>query len=132
MKNRLLMVLLIVAPFNVLAGTIEHAEITIDIANGSVQGSMLGARNSADPSSFISCQVTGSGTFSSPGSLGTFCYANTTAQGFSFCWSGSPQVAEAASSVSASSYINFNWDPNGSNGGECTSVNVNNGSWLLE
>ena len=134
MKNNLLLTLLFFVSINAFAGSSAVSDIAIDTANGTVQGSMLGARNSGDPNAFIACQVSGYGTYSSvTGSSFTFCMANTTANGFVYCWNGIPEVAEAAASVNDTSLIAFYWDPaTGSTGGECTSVVINNASWLIE
>ena len=127
MKKGLLFALLAVVPVAALAGFSAPPEITIDIARRSVQGSLVGARNSADPSAYISCQVN---AISTHGSLNTFCMAYTSANGFVYCWSGAQQIAQAALSASDSSMLRFTW--NGDRGGECTSLNVENASWAVE
>ena len=133
MKNSIVFALLIVLSGNTFAGLSNYSDVLIDIAGGTVQGSMIGARNSADPDAFIACDVTSTTPEPNTEIFGMFCMAYTTANGFAFCWSNSSLYAESASSVSATSQITFKWKPyRGQSGGQCTYVDVNNASFLIE
>ena len=129
----MLSALMILLSGNAFAGSASYSDISIDLADGSALGSMIGARNSADPNAFISCQVTTATPEPGTTVSGMFCMAYTTAEGFVFCLSSSPLYVESASSVNATSKITFKWQTfNGQVGGQCTYLDVTNASWLIE
>lgn len=103
------------------AGQVFHPEVLIFPT--SAQGSMYGARNSADAIQFIGCTLS-----SGPTGASTGCSARNSAGQFRSCFSNNPFHREAVKAMTAYSFVFFTLDPAT---GECRNVSIQGSSVFL-
>ena len=85
-------------------------------------GSIGDARNSGDANQYIGCD-----TFeNSGGTMTSYCYARNSAGTSYYCYSTDPNFVATASTITESSYIDFD----GPVGGVCTYIQVSNYSYF--
>lgn len=104
------------------AGTKTANEVKITDSSRRAEGSLGSARASADSSQYLACTVHSSTT-----SIYMSCSARDAAGLYRSCASSSPQLVQAALSLSAGSMVVFTWDANYA----CQTLDVANGSLYL-
>ena len=105
--------------------TFLHAGMKIDreviVGPTYARGALSSARASSDTTQYIGCRVSTSST-----TFGTFCFARDAAGAVKTCTSTSPNLAQAAYSLSDASEVLFFVS-----GGTCTSIYAYNSSYFL-
>ncbi|NVJ27046.1 MULTISPECIES: hypothetical protein [Myxococcus] len=104
------------------AGNKRAAPVTVTNASdgtGHAQGSLAGARNSADATQHIGCHLI-SYAASTGGPVRVLCVANSAAGVYGTCSSTDPVIVEGVRSIGDESYLWFNWDASG----QCTYLHV--------
>jgi hypothetical protein len=97
------------------AGSKAVLPLTIDTQQRFALGTVSDARNSADSTSRIECQIGASSA-----GLGMSCYAADANNNIGVCFSNDPKFAQVAAAIQSDSYIEFHWDESGN----CTSLVV--------
>jgi hypothetical protein len=105
-----------------MAGTKTSNEVKITDSSRRAEGSLGSARASADSSQYLACTVK-----STADSIYMGCAARDASGLYRACSSYSPDLIQAALSISASSMIVFTWDANYA----CQTLDVANGSLYL-
>ena len=103
------------------AGQVSHPQVLIFPT--SAQGSMYGARSSADTVQYIGCNLS-----SGPNGANVGCSARNSAGQFKSCFSNNAFHREAVRAMTAYSYVFFTLNPTT---GQCSNVNINNSSIYL-
>jgi hypothetical protein len=93
--------------------------VFIDTNGHIAQGAISDARNSADSTSRIQCQLGASAA-----GLGMACYAMDANSVFATCFSSNPTFAQAIAAIQSDTFVEFRWD----DAGNCTSVLVSQDS----
>jgi hypothetical protein len=104
------------------AGYVYHPQVLV-FANSSAQGSMHGARSSADTIQYIGCTLNGG-----PNNANVACTARNSTGTFIVCTSTNAYHREAVTAMTAYSWVSFSIN---STTGECRNVIVRNDSAYL-
>ncbi|HEX8822994.1 MAG TPA: hypothetical protein VF794_23905 [Archangium sp.] len=103
-----------------LAGAKATSEVVINTTSNAptvtAMGSMGSARNSADATQYIGCQLSTNNV--SSGSVTVVCFAKNAAGQYVSCVTTDPNYVNVAQSIQSDSYIRFNYDS--SVGSTCT------------
>lgn len=114
----------------VWAGTATRNEVYISPSRTNVQGSLTGARYSADDGQFLACDSHDARGSTTPL---VYCHARDKRGNFFFCKSTDPRIADAVKGMTDSSHLNIT--ANSRNGfGEylCTDLTISNESIYLK
>jgi hypothetical protein len=97
-----------------LAGTKVTSEVTISSTTTGMtaMGSMGSARNSADATQYIGCQLSTNNV--SSGVVTVQCFARNAAGTYLSCLTTDPNYVSAAQAIDGDSYIRFNTESSGS------------------
>ena len=114
-------------PVLAFGGATQPAPVMIDLVNRAAQGDMWTARSSKNANELIGCGVR---TFDNGGGgqfeFG-FCQAVDADGVEAFCFTESPELADAVKAISDYSFITFSWDEDG----ECTRIGSSTQSFYL-
>jgi hypothetical protein len=105
----------------VRAGARKTGTVTINTSSHYAQGYLGSVRNSTNRVEFIDCYRYAYWT----GYSDLWCTATDSSGNSVSCSTETPELIQAASAISGDSFVAFDWD----DGGECTEIDVDNGSY---